>query len=389
MPEKASGSRLAFYGWTDYLLLNLVNTKESHFPNEPADLFVFNLKRVSIELIDAIKESQVFDNVYLVQPLHQLNLTGFADKLKRLLSGRKYYRHYAQQMESFVGSTVYAIFFTGAFWSETLHIVRYLFNASPAMEINFVEEGAASYADTDYLLRCMPRGGVREKIFSYMHYVKSHKRAKRQLNNIYLYQPKLRTSSEGVKRLLPISELYFAEQILRKISMGKNIHPYDVSKFFYCVSPSIAGRQKVHDENRAILEGIMDSVNLSEILVMLHPVIVGAEADIYQNYDKEMHVSVSPALIEAVFIEIDVEDKVLISQGSTVLITPKLMFDKEPFIIMTHRMYKDYAQFGNTGADEFYNKIYSLYWNKERLYAPRTKEEMREIISNLYTGKPK
>ena len=30
---------LAFYGWTDHLLLNLLNTKLNVFPHEDADLF--------------------------------------------------------------------------------------------------------------------------------------------------------------------------------------------------------------------------------------------------------------------------------------------------------------------------------------------------------------
>ena len=372
--------RLAFYGWTDYLLLNLVSTKESHYPTEPADLFVFNLNRVSTELIDAIKESRVFENVYLIQPMHQSKLIGFANKIKRLFSGNKYYRYYAQQMESFTGSTKYTIFFTGAFWSETLNIARYLFTANPEMEINFVEEGTASYLDTDYLYRCMPRGGAREKIYRYMHYRDSYRRAKRQFKYVYLYEPKLKASSDNVKRILPISELVTAERILRKVSDSVNIYPYSACKFFFFITPSRAGQKDVHEESLTILESIMDSIKRSDVLVMLHPDIVGAEAESCRHRSKEMHVIASTVLVEAVFSQVDMSEKVLVSTNSTALITPKLLFNKEPHIIMTHRLFKIHKIKDWKRNEAYLRQILMLYDGKKRVFAPCTIEELNEIV---------
>ena len=54
---------IAFYTWTDTLLMNAMRVKESSFPDEEANLFVLMLDRVSGELLDAIEESGLFSRV--------------------------------------------------------------------------------------------------------------------------------------------------------------------------------------------------------------------------------------------------------------------------------------------------------------------------------------
>ena len=363
-------TRLAFYGWTDYLLLNLVNAKESHHPNEPADLFIFKLNRVSAELIEAIRKNCVFDNIYVLQPYNQIDLTSSKDKIMRLLSGRKYYRFYAQQIESFIGDTKYHAFFTGAFWSETLHILRYLFKANHKMAINFVEEGTASYLDNKLLQRCIPRGGIREIIFRYMHYAKSYKRACKGLNKIYVYSRQLKASSDNVLLLYPINETVKTKQILRDVSEGIEIQPYINSKFYYCVSPI-----DTYEENQVILTYI----NSSELLIIPHPDIIGEKT----IYKEGLYVKTSPILIEAIFSRVDIKDKVLISKDSSVLMTPKLLFNIEPYVIMTYRLYTNYKTQGNMRADLLFKQINEIYSDNSRVFVPKTLDELKAIITNL------
>ena len=375
--------RLAFYGWTDYLLLNLVNAKESHYPHERSDLFVFNLNRVSAKLVEAIAESRVFENVYLIEPMHKSALTSTKDKFLRLFTGRKYYKYYAAQLESLVGHRKYKSFFTGAFWSETLHLARYFFKSSPQMEINFVEEGTAAYLEIDYLKRCMPRGGVKEIIIRYMHYAKSYKCACRQLNGLFLYQPVVPDSKVSLMPLTAISETVLTEHILRQVSESIDIKPYSDALFNYCISSNVNGIEGFHSKNVAILQNVCEIVHPPNVLVRLHPDITESDAAAYKNYYAKLFVETASGLFEGVMLHVDISNKTLISEGSTALITPKLLFNKEPYIVMTHRLYKDYPIYGNQKADAWFNLIYSLYHNKLRVSAPETEDELRETIFSL------
>lgn len=59
---------LLFYVWTDVQLINTVNIKCNFFQAEAADLLIWKLERVSDKLIESIKEENIFDNVYILEP---------------------------------------------------------------------------------------------------------------------------------------------------------------------------------------------------------------------------------------------------------------------------------------------------------------------------------
>lgn len=71
------------------------------------------------------------------------------------------------------------------------------------------------------------------------------------------------------------------------------------------------------------------------------------------------------------------EHTALIGAGSTALLTPKIMFDKEPFVIFTHRLVND--GFDNN-SEESYEDILDRYTNKYRVIAPKTINELEDAL---------
>lgn len=82
--------------------------------------------------------------------------------------------------------------------------------------------------------------------------------------------------------------------------------------------------------------------------------------------------------------EID-ENSILVGKFSTAQFTPKLMFDAEPVLIFTYKLYKDFA-----GEDKE-NKISSMisfikekYTNPEKIYVVTSIEQLNMILAQYY-----
>lgn len=73
------------------------------------------------------------------------------------------------------------------------------------------------------------------------------------------------------------------------------------------------------------------------------------------------------------------DDSVLVNVCSTSSITPKIIFDREPVIIYTYRMYNMSAD-GHQFGDFFVNMMRKRYNHPERIYAPRNVHELEDIL---------
>ena len=69
---------------------------------------------------------------------------------------------------------------------------------------------------------------------------------------------------------------------------------------------------------------------------------------------------------------------ILISYISTALATPKLMFDKEPYILLLYRLVKSTVDVST--VDNYYHELKMLYTNPEKIFIPKTEEELMRSI---------
>ncbi len=77
-----------------------------------------------------------------------------------------------------------------------------------------------------------------------------------------------------------------------------------------------------------------------------------------------------------------INKKVLISEGSTAVLMPEILFDSEPVVIMLHRIT------GNRLGDDIKRQktisyVRELYKAKSKFIVPETIDEFRETIKNL------
>ena len=72
---------------------------------------------------------------------------------------------------------------------------------------------------------------------------------------------------------------------------------------------------------------------------------------------------------------------ILISFLSTALATPKLMFGREPYILLLYKLVD--SSVDDVRIEEYYDKLRELYSDPERIMIPETKEELMQDIDKI------
>ena len=62
---------IAFYAWTDTILLNAYRIKMADYSDEPAALIILNLPRVSETVVKAIEQTRAFDRIVRINNVHE------------------------------------------------------------------------------------------------------------------------------------------------------------------------------------------------------------------------------------------------------------------------------------------------------------------------------
>lgn len=90
----------------------------------------------------------------------------------------------------------------------------------------------------------------------------------------------------------------------------------------------------------------------------------------------------------------DMENRAIISTISTAMLTPKLLFDKEPFLICTYKIVEDIIK-GAMATEKMheYNinnikKVCSLYRDQSRIFVPSTYSEFEECLREVSSRIP-
>lgn len=85
----------------------------------------------------------------------------------------------------------------------------------------------------------------------------------------------------------------------------------------------------------------------------------------------------------------DMDKKVLISTFSTAMLTPKFLFDKEPYLIFTYLLADDILRAFSPTVEKHENNIAfikngaALYKNKDRVFFPRNYDEFEEVLKTV------
>lgn len=79
----------------------------------------------------------------------------------------------------------------------------------------------------------------------------------------------------------------------------------------------------------------------------------------------------------------DLTNKILISRNTSCLLSAKFMFDYEPTLLFTYRLYKRYTLDGEPDLEWYVKGLTASYKNKEKILVPNSMNELKSILKAI------
>ena len=187
---------------------------------------------------------------------------------------------------------------------------------------------------------------------------------------LYLLQPALCSSTITTNiKMLPLMQPSFLKVAFDIFNIPHSISGY-AQKIVWL---SLVSNNLEKKEGTLKIADILEE-HKEDVLIRLHP------REIRQDVYKRFSVDENNYMWEVQVGMTAIEEKLLITQGSTAVFTPKLMYNKEPYILFT---YKLIPLPNNTTTQEFQSlvtKLKKLYNYPERIYEPETWKDFKTSI---------
>lgn len=346
---------------TPYQILSAISFKLDRTTNgDRVDLFVDVLRCSNVDMVSLafrVKESKIFTNVYCIENL-QIKYERFKPCIRVLewLFPATIYNLMTKKITRKCKYDITVV--SGPFSTQ-----RCLIAAFPKSEIYFIEDGLGSYIGRNGIRELSWRGKIAQRIFKFspIHiYPKVS----------FLYFPAF---YEGEYKHL-VQKMAFPVQCKKKLneifeincSQIKNI--YKNRQFVYF--SQYFGSDKEMQIEQSIVNIIKDFKK--DFVVRPHPRGV---CSFYEG----LYIDNSFSQWELSYAEID-NESVLIGNFSTALFVPKLIYDKEPTIIFTYKLY------GNNFVSDAVNRLRNLYTNKQKIICVTSVDDFLKIITELREG---
>lgn len=344
---------------TPYQILSAVSFRLDQISKKNrVDLIIDTLRTPNVDMksiAKRIKEVGFFTNVYCVS-----NLQNKYPKYKSLIKVLEWiFPRYIYKImtKSIVDECEYDIVVvSGPFSSQ-----REVISANPRSDIYFIEDGLGSYIGRNGIRELSWRGKIAQRFFKYspMHiYPKK----------TYLYSP----------------DFYEGEykDITKKMIFPSN----NIEKIDYVFSVNLEIVRRLYGNHRFIY--FSQLIDLCDKELKIEKKIV----KLINNYKDEFIIRPHPRGVTNLYENLNVdncynqwelccseigEESVLISDFSTALFVPKLIYNKEPIVIFLYKLYeKDFVE-------SSVNRLKNIYLNKDRVMSVSSISELDKIIEIL------
>ncbi len=388
---------IACYAWSNMMILNAMNIKINYYPDEDMDLFIRMTPGISRDLLGIVKSQKIFSSVsYTSVP--NIKLLGRIKKklkLEWVNYYRKYHGQYNRLLFNLVGNKKYDIFLTAGFWNDSLYYIDYFFKNNHNLKIILYDEGGASYDNPKRNLcryycnknitpwKSRIKRFTTEKIMElrYMHLVQ---------NYIYLYSPEryLKMDSKITVKRIPFidDKNEKIHNLLHENMMSiyeQDLLPYERRGVYFISSSNSNWLPDCEKQSCIMIDALIENVNGHNIIIKTHPNNTNNRLSFAKEYEKKVFVDRGNVLLEFIYPNVDIENKLIITYASSSAMYAKIMFNKEPYIVLIFRLYHQYHENGDINAEQYAEDMKELYQDKSKIYIPNTIDEYIENIKEI------
>lgn len=358
---------------TPFQVLNCINLELAEKKN--ADLYILDRFSSGTKIVERLKQKRIFREVILVKEsslykLRQEYKTKLSMQIGTILS---YLRMNKIVKKVLVPHTLYKEMYFSCH-ILCFRLVRfYLLNQKVNTKFYMFDEGVGSYIGR------FERINPIDKMFRRFLF------GKKSVQTVFesvLYQPKLnwRPEDGNIKiHKMPYIEIEDAD----KVNIYNDVFGYSEECAIRRACIFFDGRREVNFIGKDALEAmqrwystIEEIIGTENLIVKEHPRCINT-----YKYNCEIHKN-NEIPSEICFMNMEIEDKVLISVGSTAVVTPKIIFDKEPVILLLCKVDLRFYQPLPKMVD-FFRNVKKLYRDPEKVFIPESEDELRENLLTI------
>ena len=359
-------TKYAFICHTNYTLLNCINIVLNGNGSFDADLYVEYMQDSMYQIIDNLKQMQIFANIYEdslcnIRNQKKGKITHFIKKclLYKSIRNKYYYLKYRFNIDrDIIDSIDYDAVFTSFLDYNSWHLM-YISNNS---KLHFYEEGISTYLTG--IIGCdesAPGLMILKRLLNLSVY-------DFKIESIYLNCPEAYKLNEGyIIKKISFQNDEFTNELLTKVFYG------DYTKY---KSKHIIVLSQPTEEFYRSFQIVKNSLNgRNDYLIRLHQ---GEEENEYAGYN----FTNDNLLWEMICGNYVNENTVLVGYNSTALITPKILHNKEPKIVFMFNLIGDTK--GTTMSYKYYELLKDLYTDKNKVFLPKNYSEFIGAINNIH-----
>ena len=386
---------IACFAWTNLQIINISNAKVNLYGEDPADLYIRLGPHISEKLVEAVKASGIYENVYTFDPvvLRYKNMKfGWMPLFKVFLLKGAFRKEYDALLERLCPPKAYTRALMTWFYAENAFVLDYWARHTDKLAITLVEEGTGSYCYhkhelhfpmfmgkhlKDRLRRNLTEGPIARKLAS-------------RIDTFCLYRPEYcRPDVDYRKMTLPRVSKADNPRIyaLLKEAAGSAataaIGRYHAGKYIYFSLFSQEGAAFDAASNR-ILETVIEAGGAGDVIVKVHTGDPWHAENFAREFEPAVYVDRQVYIFEGLYAQLEQpETKTLVSCVSTAALNPKFMFGHEPYIIFTYRLYNPDPPCGIERDQWMARAVMDAYEDKSRVMIPNSIQELRAMIREI------
>ncbi len=354
-----------YFCLTPYHIITAVSLAKQF--NESADLYIVNAFSGAYEIAERIRKEKIFSEVRLVK----YYLSPFKN---HLLSWTwitlSYVRNKKIAKNILIEDTRYNNFFVAGNVMTSRCSYFYLKRSDSSLKkINF-EDGIGSY-ENDRFIEPSKKDAFIQRIIV----------GKNVLQPVYcqlLYWPDLYYWINGHpdRRIDQINGDFKSNEMIslfnRIFNFSENDKITERIILLDCLKDQTFTQQG-ETQLREIYEKIFQVYGTSEIIIKRHP------RDTTNKEENIKYYSDNQIPFECICMNMDSDEKVLISTQSTAVITPKILLGQEPCVLLLYKLVEFQKQMTDTW-DAIFNCCRQSYSDPKRFMIPKTVEELDDCL---------
>ncbi len=359
--------RIAFFCSTPYHVLVATWLRSSFYNGLAADMYLLDHFKDAENIYQSLTNSQVFSQVTLLHNKKEIEdrLSAFKpmkylQRISMQIRANRLVHEYLQ-----LGDAVYDEVLFGSPVVTIQLALKVLYRRNPNLQIHLFEDGFAGYHTDQW------KASTVKKLFNRA--TGQHRYIDRY-DSLLLFKPELFTGHIKI----PLSQI---PPIPQNNNAVKNLFN---TIFRYTEQSAIREKviffeqpiQGIPELNNAV-QSIIEQLPTDSLLIKPHPRSTSVQYGKWPVYHEQS------VPWEIIGLNTEIEGKVLISFFSTVAFTNKMIFDREPIVILLFEMeeLKPLYTLPRNSRDFIY-AFRNSYRNPERVFFPQSRDDLYKIVSN-------